>query len=309
MASELNKGIELKSWIILIFLSIIWGTSFILIKKSLLAFSPIQVAILRISISGLAFAPFFFYYLKYLDRNKWWQYLFIALTGSGIPAILYATAQTKLSSATTGILNSLAPIFTLIIGVIIYKNRTNLFQISGVLMGFVGASLLLILNNDTTSNSHSSWYGLLVILGAFCYAANVNLIKARFQHTNSMHFSAFSFFILGIPVLLVIPFTNIPNLVATHPRGLECLGYLTILAVVSTVFAIVLYYKLVQQTDAVFGSSVAYLIPGVALFWGIADGEHLYWFHFMSLVFIALGVYLVRKQKNHKSPPYLSQSS
>ena len=121
----MTNNAELRAWLILIFLSIIWGTSFILIKKSLLAFNPVEVATLRISLSGIAFLPFFLYHVRKLEWHRWWFYLIIALTGSGIPAILYATAQTHLSSATSGILNSITPIFTLLIGIVFFKNATS----------------------------------------------------------------------------------------------------------------------------------------------------------------------------------------
>lgn len=287
---------EAKAWLTLIFLSLIWGTSFILIKKALIVFDPLEVAHLRVGLSGIAFTPFFIYSFRKLEWHRWGLYLIVALTGSGIPAILFATAQTKLSSGTVGVLNSMTPIFALIIGVIIFKNKTSRWQIIGILAGFAGAVLLILMSdNGTTTGTNQLLYGSLIFVGALLYGTNVNLVKSKFQHVPSMQLSSFAFFILGAPLMFLVPFTDIPEKVMTHPRGLECLGYLSLLAVVSTVFALIIFYRLVQQTSAVFGSSVAYIIPIVALIWGWFDGESLGWPHLVGMGMIIGGVYLSRR--------------
>ena len=190
---------EHKAWGTLVVLSLIWGTSFILIKKALFVYSPLEVAILRIGLSGIAFTPFFVYNFKKLEWHRWKLYVVVALTGSGIPAILYATAQTQLSSGTVGVLNSMTPIFALIIGVFIFKNETSKSQILGILIGFLGAVLLILLGENAQEISiiNKMLYGSLVIIGAVLYGTNVNLVKAKFQHVNSMHLSTFAFFFIG----------------------------------------------------------------------------------------------------------------
>jgi len=286
-----------KAWLTLIFLSLIWGTSFILIKKALIVFAPIEVAILRISISAIAFTPFFIYFFRKLEWHRWPLYLIIGLTGSGIPAVLFATAQTQLSSGTVGVLNSMTPIFALIIGVIAFKNQTSKWQVLGIALGFVGAaSLILLGEGGHGGGTNELLYGSLIIIGAILYGANVNMIQALFKDVSSMQLSTFSFFILGAPLLFIIPFTDIPNKIITHPRGWECLGYLSILAVASTVFALIIFYRLVKDTSAVFASSVAYIIPIVALIWGWFDGEILGWTHLLGMGLIIFGVYLSRKK-------------
>lgn len=285
---------NLSAWATLIFLSLIWGTSFILIKKSLIAFNPLQVAILRMAISGIAFLPFFIYNVRRLEWKRWPFYVVIGLTGSAVPAILYATAQTQLSSATVGILNSLTPIFALIFGVIFFKNRSTRKQLLGIFLGFGGACGLILLRSSGSADGHAIWYGLLIIIGTMLYATNVNLIKQYFQHVNSIHLSSFAFTLVGIPAIMLVPWTDIPKIVATDPNGLTALYYLILLSVVSTVLALILFYRLVQQTDAVFGASVAYLIPVVALFWGFLDGEPIGVKHIISLLIIVTGVKLIR---------------
>lgn len=294
----MNEISELRAWMTLIFLSIIWGTSFILIKKALIVFNPTEVALLRIGLSGLAFAPFFIFNFRKLEWHRWPLYIVIALTGSAIPAFLFATAQMKISSSTAGILNSMTPIFTLIIGIVAFRNATNRYQIIGILLGFTGTVLLITMGQNSSIGSvNNEWiYGSLIVLGAFLYGTNVNLIQAFFRHVKSIHLSTFAFFMLGIPILLIIPFTDIPYKVIHHPLGWLSLGYMAILAIAGTMLSLIIFYKLVQQTSALFGASVAFMIPIVAMLWGVVDGERITLFHILSMGLIILGVYLSRRR-------------
>jgi len=286
---------EWKHWITLVFLAVIWGTSFILIKRALDAYSPEQVALLRVGISGLSFLPFFIARFNKLEWRRWWFYLIIALTGSGIPAVMYATAQTKLSSATSGILNSLTPIFALIVGVIFFKSVTTAKQVIGVVIGFLGAAALIWLDQPLgEAQKIPILYAGLIIVGTMLYGTNVNLIKEFFQHVKPIELSSFAFVLLGIPILFVIPFTDIPANTINHPEGWSSLLSVTVLALMSTTLALIIFYKIVQETSAVFASSVAYMIPLVALVWGFIDGEYLGWMHLLSMLFILIGVYLIR---------------
>ncbi len=286
---------ELKNWAILIFLSLIWGTSFFLIKKGLVAFTPEEVAMTRIGVSGLSFLPFFIYFFRKLEWHRWWFYLIIALTGSGIPAFLYATAQTRLSSATSGILNSIIPIFTLIIGVFIFKNLTSRKQVLGSVIGFTGVAALILLDKPLDSAESIPFiYPLLIIIGTFLYGCNLNLIKVFFQNVEPIRLSAFSFVLLGLPVAMYIPFTAIPEKIVSHAHGASSFIALVVLALMSTTLALIIFYKLVQETSAVFASTVAYMIPIVAILWGVFDGEFIGWMHIASMAVILVGVYLIR---------------
>jgi len=286
---------EWKHWITLVFLSVIWGTSFILIKRSLVAFSPEYVALLRVAISGMAFLPFFITRFRRLEWHRWWFYLIIALTGSGIPAVMYATAQTRLSSATGGILNSITPIFALIVGVLFFKKTTSSKQVIGVAIGFLGAASLIWLDQPIDqSEKVPIFYAALIVLATVFYGTNVNLIKEFFQHVKPIDLSSFAFVLLGVPIFMMIPFTDIPDVVVAHPEGWSSLISVSILALMSTTLALVIFYKLVQDTSAVFASSVAYMIPIVAMVWGFIDGEFIGWMHVFSMVFILIGVYLIR---------------
>lgn len=221
--------------------------------------------------------------------------MIIALTGSGIPAFMYATAQTRLSSATSGILNSITPIFALLVGVIFFSNKSSVKQVVGVVIGFLGAASLIWLDQPLdASESVPIYYAGLIILGTIFYGTNVNLVKEFFQHVKPVDLSSFAFVLLGLPVSLYLLTTDIPQVVSDHEYGWTSLSAVALLALMSTTLALIIFYKLVQETSAVFASSVAYMIPLVALIWGVVDGEFIGWMHISSMVVILVGVYLIR---------------
>ena len=288
-----EKKVKIRHFLILLMLSAIWGTSFILIKKGLVAFNPVQVASLRVAIAGVGFIPLILTYLKSLKKEDLPKYFLVGLTGNLIPVFFFALAQTQVSSSVTGIVNSVAPIFTMLIGFFFFQIIVTRSQILGITIGFIGVLLLILLGEEKQTDSNM-WYAGFIVLATISYAFNMNYVKKHFQHENSIKLTAVSFFLCTIPLIGYILFSEIPAIVQTE-EGLLAFGYLTILSFVSTMLALTIFYKLIQETGAVFGSAVAYLMPIVAMIWGFVDGEYLGIFHFVSLLLILVGVYLIRK--------------
>ena len=291
-----QKASPLKAYSILIFLSLVWGSSFILIKKALIAFDPVEVACLRISISAIAFTPFLIWQLKNVDWSKWKFFLLVGLTGSGIPAFMYATAQTQISSTMSGVLNSLTPIFTLIVSILVYKNPFNLSKAQGVILGFVGATMLFILG-DSGDSSNNQWYGLFVVIGTFCYGFSSNIVQHNLTGIRSLIISAVSFCMIGPPAIGYLMTTDVLTDITTHEYGYQSLAAIAFFALAGTVMASVLFYYLVQVTDALFGSTVAFIMPLVAIIWGIIDGEIFLMTDLIGMMLILGGVYLIKKKK------------
>jgi drug/metabolite transporter (DMT)-like permease len=286
--------IELKEWFILAFLSLVWGSSFILIKKSLVGFNFFEMGLMRSVVAFLTFLPFVFYFAKKITWNRWKEYTLIGLTGSAIPAFLYAIAQTEISSIASGLLNSLTPMFTVIFGLLFFKAKSNLSQILGVSFGLIGAIIIILYGSELEIGSNP-YYALFVVVGTMCYAMNANFIKHLFQEEEPIVLGAVSFLFIGVPFFLIAIYIGIPTKVMNEPTAQLSLLYVSILSVMSTVVSLILYYQLIQRTTPLFASSVTYLIPVVVLFWGVIDGESLVVFHFIGLVLIISGVYLVRK--------------
>ena len=164
------------------------------------------------------------------------------------------------------------------------------------MIGFLGAAMLLVFENFNESLDVNVLFGLFIVLGTMCYGTSVNLVKEFFQNTSSVIISAVSFFLIGPPALVILFFVDVPQVFQTDPHAWLSLFYIVLLSLVGTVFSTIIFFKLVQKTNAVFGSSVSYLIPIVALGWGFLDGELLGWYHLLGMGMILVGVWLIRRK-------------
>jgi len=289
-----KKSVEWIAWGVLTLLALVWGSSYVLIKWSLEVFTNVQLANLRISISALTFLPFFIYVFRKVDWSKWLALVVVGITGSGAPAFLFATAQTNLSSSMTGALSSLTPLFTLLIGVLFFRINATWTKYVGVSVGLLGAIMLVTYGNETAI-SGDWWYGALVVLACALYALSSNVVKDQLADMDALTLSSVSFFLIGIPTSVYLFSTDILSVFDTNPDAYKALGYVSILSILGTVMASILFYHLVHIKDALFASTVSYFIPIVALGWGIAEGEAITVFHLGGMALILLGVYIARK--------------
>jgi drug/metabolite transporter (DMT)-like permease len=284
------------AWILLTVLALIWGSSFILMKRGLAVFSSEQVAALRIFIAGLCLAPFVVKHFSKIEKRNY-KYLFlIGLLGNGIPAFLFTKAETIISSSLAGLLNALTPLFTLIISIIVFKNRVAWINALGLLIGFIGAAGLMLLNNNGDIGSNYQ-YGLYVVLATVCYGFSVNIIRNYLYGINSLHIAGFALMSVGIPCGIYLFSTNFMARVITTPSSLSAIGYVCILAAMGTALSLVLFNRLIKLSGALFASSVTYFIPIVAILWGLFDGEQVGIIQLIGLLVILSGVYLVNKKK------------
>jgi drug/metabolite transporter (DMT)-like permease len=295
--SQKSRPVEspplLKDWMLLALLSIIWGSSFILIKKSLIAMDHYQMASMRLGISTLAFLPILIKKWYKIEWNKLLPMAAIGLLGSAIPAFSYAYAQTEISSSVSGLLNSMVPIFTFIIGVIFFHMKFKWIKLLGLIFGLSGA-VLLVFSGNSNGNS-SSFHAMFVILGTLCYAFNINIVKKYFQESSPVLISAVSFALIGFPAIIYLLGSGAIPQILKHPSSTMSLIAILVLSLVGTVIANVLYFRLAQSTSAVFASSVAYFMPIVAIIWGLLDNETIGFIHMFSLITIISGVYLIKK--------------
>lgn len=270
-------------------------------KKTLIAFDPLQLACFRIGIAGLAFSPFLIKELKKVQKKDFKYFLIVSLAGSGIPAYLYAVAQTSVSSSVAGLLNSMTPLFTLIIGYVFFKTLLNKSKVVGVTLGFLGVSLLLLFGKEAGVGDNLI-YPLMIIIATGMYGTSVNTVGKFLKDYSAITISAVSFGLITIPALVFLFFTNVQEVFATNDYAWNAFMYVTILSIACTFFANILFFQLVQRTSALFSSTVSYLIPIVAMVWGAFDGEVIGLYHILGFVLILSGVYLTRgKQEYHVS--------
>ncbi len=286
-----------RKWLYLIVLSIIWGTSYILIKKGLEGFSAIQLGAVRIVLASFFLFLIGFRTLRSISRKHWKWIALSGLVGSLFPIFLYAFAQTEIDSGIASILNSLVPLFTILVGAMAFNISFTKRQLLGVSVGLVGASMLIFLGADLNPNQNY-WYASLVVLATVCYAFNANIIKDKLQEVSPLAIAVGNFAcILPAGIVMLIFSGAFSQDVIKGPDFLSSLGYLVILCIMGTCVAKVMFNKLIQISSPVFSVSVTYLIPIIGIFWGSIDGETFSILQFMAAMVILLGVYLVNSQR------------
>ena len=295
----MNK--KIVNWSILIALALIWGSSFILMKRGLIVYSSGEVAALRIFIAFLVLTPLLPKHIKKEHLKYWPPFLGMGLLGNFIPAFLFTKAETGITSSLAGMLNSLTPLFTLLFGVILFKAKTKLLNGIGILIGFIGA-VGLLLTGKSADLGNNFVYGLFVVAATVSYAMSVNIIKRFLNEVPPVTATVWAMMFIGPAAgIYLFSMTDFTLHFQSHPEANSSLGYICLLAIFGTAISVIIFNILIRNTNALFASSVTYLIPIVAMCWGLVDGEGVLFQHFMWIVVILLGVYLVNKKPQVKS--------
>jgi len=296
---NLMSGISSK-WLYLFILSLIWGSSFILIKKALLGLTPYQLGALRVVITGFFLFLMGFKTIKTIKTADWKWLIISGILGSFIPSFFFAIAETEIDSAVVSVLNSLVPLNAILLGFAVFKITSTKRQIIGVIIGFIGTTLLILKGADLNPDQNY-WYAIFVILSTLMYATNVNIIKKYLQHVKPLTIATGNFVGIFIPSIIVLLFTDFfSEETFNQPDFKMAMVYITVLSFFGTALAKILFNKLVQMSTPVFASSVTYLMPIVALMWGFLDGETFSWLQAIASVIILLGVYLSHKNQSKK---------
>ncbi len=282
----------LNKWVILAILSLTWGSSFILIKQSIAVYSPIQVGALRLCIAGLVLVFFGIRNIRHIPKKLLPWVVFGGCLGNFLPMFLFPLAQEKVSSSMAGILDSLVPIFVLLFGSLFFGMKNRGTQIAGAIIGFIGAAVLL--SDDGNGGKNDLFHSMLIVLATAFYGMNGLIVSKYLAGIQSFKLSSVVFTIWFGPALVILGFTGFFNEFTGSPEQWEGLGYVAILGLFGTAAAMILFYKLIQQTSAIFASVVTYLMPLVAVIWGILDGEKLTVIHGVGGVLILAGVYLIQ---------------
>lgn len=279
-----------QKWLYLVVLALIWGSSFVLIKKGLVGLTPFQLGAARIIFAAIFLLLIGFRTLPSIPSYKWKYIAITAVTGTFIPVFLFSIAQTQISSSVSSILNSLTPLNTLGFGVLAFGLSTTRNQLIGVVVGLFGSGLL-ILNGAANHPEQNYWYAVLVLIASMCYALNVNLIKRYLSELSPLAISAGNFALMLIPAVLILFFADF-FVVIESVEVQHSVLFVMVLGVVGTGIANLIFFRLIQMSSAVFASSVTYLIPVVAFFWGLLDNEMLTPIQFLGALIILAGVYL-----------------
>jgi drug/metabolite transporter (DMT)-like permease len=298
------KG-SLVNWIIFLILSIIWGSSFLLMIKGLTQLNAYQVASLRIVFSGLVLLPIALKHFRTIPTKKISIIFLSGLLGSLLPAFLFCLAETKIDSSLAGSLNALTPVFVILMGFLFFKVKTSSNKTWGIIISFLG-SVLLFLSQPVVSNNNNILFVGLVIIATMLYGINVNMVNKYLSSVPSLHIAAVALSLNAIPALFVLFFVkgydgntffqfNFSDVALQ-----KAIGYTFILGVLGTAVASIIFYKLMKSAGMIFASMVTYAIPLVAVLMGVFFlNENVGWKQVACLAVILTGVYLAnRTQKD-----------
>ena len=292
-----NMNNQYVKWLYLAILSLVWGSSYILIKWGLVALTPLQLGSLRLLITTIALLMVGYRSLGGLSKYhlKW-----LAITGyvgTFFPAFLFAFAQQFIDSAIAAILNALTPLLTIIFGLLFFRIDILKKQYFGVGLGLLG-SIGLVWGGLQTASNINPIYTLLILAASCCYAINIHFIKIHLAQVGVMAITLGNFVFMAPAALVILIYSDFfsPQ-TFSHPDVYPAIGYITILALAGSAFAKYLFNKFVKITSAVFASSVTYTLPIIALFWGVYDGELITQFQLLSTAVILVGVYLSHTKK------------
>ena len=263
-------------------------------KRGLDAFTSNQVAAFRIFISYIAFLPIAIKHIKKIKKENIISLLIIGFIGNAIPAMLFTKAQTRIDSSLAGMLNSLTPMFTLFVGLLFYKSKMLLINVAGILLGLIGA--IGLINNGQNIFTGDNSYAIFIVIATIFYGISANEVKFKLPGLNGIAIAALSFFFIGPFAGIYLLFTDFSGAISSG-IFLPSLGYIAILAIFGSFFAVMLFNTLIIYTSAIFASSVTYIIPLIAIMWGVVDGELFTITNLLWFMVIIVGVYLVNKQK------------
>lgn len=291
-----SDSAQLINWVLLISCAVIWGFSYFLIKHALVGFQPMEVAGIRMFAGGIVLLPFLYTAFKKIPKEKYFWVFVCSLIGSGIPIYLYPLAQTHISSGVTGIINSLTPLFTFLIGILFFRLKNNYFKLIGVLLGLVGAIFLIVFKPNANFKGDIIFF-LIALSVPVMYGYSSNILKKHLQGLPSLPLTSLMYFMLLIPSSIYLYKTNVYAKIDSDPIALESLPYAVLLGVFGTAVAMSLFNILIQRTQIMFAASVTYLMPIVAVFIGFMDHETIAWYHLSGLALILVGVVIINTVK------------
>lgn len=289
-----------KSWFLLILLTCIWGSSFLLMKKAMFSnehqpvFSATQVGALRMFFAGLVLVPIGIPFFKKLFHKR--DFLSLALVGfcgNFFPAFLFTYAETGLSSGSTGMLNSFTPIFSLLIGYFIFQQKITINQLVGIVIGTIGLAVLIqhVDNGGKHIPIQGDWtHPAAIVLATFCYAISLNVIRYRLTEFKPIEITSLAFSITFLPAACVTFLAGTVQTSLVNEFAMQGLVATAILSVFGTAIAVVLFSKLIASSGTVFASSVTYLLPIMAILLGISLGEKITSFQYIGIAIILIGV-------------------
>ena len=288
------KKVSLRDISELIFLSAIWGSSFLFLRLTSPVFGPIFLIEMRV-LSGLAvLLPLVLFLGKRAEFQKHWKMIAtVSLMNMAIPFCFFAFSAVYIGAGLLSIINATVPIFSACVAYVVYKERLSRSSLLGLLIGFLGVVVLMF--NPDESFGSSGWLAILsALLACLLYGTAINLTVNNLQGISGLTITAGGLFVSSI-VLLPFALWARPEVL---PVG-NVWWSVFALGIVCTGFGFVMFYRLIDRIGAGRAIMTTYLIPVFSILWGnIFLGESVTLIMVVGCILVLLGVGLTTKKSN-----------
>ena len=281
---------EKKSWVgLYIALGVVWGCSFIFIKLGLEFLTPIGVAFGRVSLGALTLV--FWARFKKIqlptDRKIWFHLWIVSLLLNVIPGVLFAVAETEVTSILAGIINAVTPLMTLLAIMIVFREeKPKSFQIIGLLLGFIGVLTVLGVWQGIGNNPIGAVLALL--LAVACYGISFPYSR-KFVLPRKLQPEALAAVQVSTGAITLLPFYLMDGIAKDEYRPGPVFAMIA-LGVFGSGFAYIWNFKIMEAAGSAIASTVTYVTPVVAVIVGIIFlGEGVSWYEPAGGVIVLLG--------------------
>ena len=259
------KGSWLPAYIALGF---VWGCSFLFIKQGLTFLTPFGVAFGRCALGALTLTI----YLKVrnLDLPKdprvWFKLWIVSLLLNSIPGVLFAQAQTEVTSILAGIINATTPLMTLLVMLLIFRDeKLTVNQIFGLVIGALGIATVFGIWNGVGSNP--VWAILMLLAAVFCYGLSFPFSK-RYVIPLQLPSEVLAATQLIMATVTLVPFYLIDGIAEDNYRVIPLLSMLA-LGIFGSGFAYIWNFHVIKEAGSAIASTVTYITPLVAVVMGL----------------------------------------
>ncbi|MFV0338062.1 MAG: DMT family transporter [Chthoniobacterales bacterium] len=269
----------------MLLLAALWGGSFFFMRASSADFGPAGFMFVRTALAAICLSPFFLSRRNFIFLIKRAPALsFIGLFGTALPFCLLSYAALTLSAGITGVLNSTTPFFTLLVALVWMGQKTTLLQVIGIFLGLLGVGMMSAEN--FAANPQGVILAVLAGLGAALnYGVSTNFIKHYMQDIPSRVLASGS---MLFAALWLLPFAI--WLWPAEKIPVDAWVNVSLLAILSTAIAYLIFYDLVARVSAVAATSVIFVVPAFATFWGwLFLSEKLSWLMLSGMTLSLIG--------------------
>ena len=279
--------------ITMIVVALVWGASFLFIKKGLVTFSANDTMAIRLVLTSLFLVPVMCLYWKRLNKKHILPLVLSAILGNSLPQLLYTIAQQHIPSSLAGMLNSMMPLFALIWAITLFGEKVKTIHVVGLLVGFVGVIGLAF--KDSLHFEQSYVFGfVLIIFANVCYGIIINIVKKRLHDLDGLSIVAFTFMFLGPLAAGYMCCVDVSHYVY-NPHFTMSLVSIGLMSLLGNVLAASVFNILMKFVSTVFAAATMYIVPVFAIMWGSFDGEHIVFIQLVWTLVVLLGVYLVNR--------------